>query len=236
MFMRPGLLVIPALLFATFLPAEAAQLDRITAPIDGNQTVVLTGSVHSKAQPQFDQGAVDPSMSMEYITMLMQPSAKQRADLHQLLAQQQDRSSPSYHKWLIPEQYADRFGLSRNDVRTITTWLQSQGFSIVQVARGRDWIAFSGTPGLVEHTFHTQIHYFNVDDELHFANATEISIPEALEGVVSGFGGLNDFAWKPMGLGRSSTFFPIIFNPFYDLLGNNQLAPGDIATIYNITQ
>ena len=36
----------------------------------------------------------------------------QQAALDRLLADQQTPSSPNYHKWLTPEQYADRFGLS----------------------------------------------------------------------------------------------------------------------------
>jgi subtilase family serine protease len=179
-------------------------------------------------------------MRLDYITMVMQPSAEQQANLERLLKQQQDPASANYHRWLTPEQYADRFGLSQNDVGKLTAWLRSQGFDIVQVARGRNWIAFSGTAVLVENTFHTQIHYFNVDGEQHFANATEISIPQALDGMVIGFRGLNDFRLKPMGIRRvgPADFFPLISRPFYTDPTDTAfhfLAPDDIATIYDIT-
>jgi subtilase family serine protease len=232
--MRRALGTIPSLLLVTV--CFAAQPDRITSTIDNYGPVVLKGSVYSKAQPQYDQGPVDAAMKLDYITMVVQPSAKQQVDLEQLLKQQQDPTSPNYHRWLTPEQYADRFGLSPNDVEKLTAWLRSQGFGIVQVARGRNWIAFSGTAVLVENTFHTQIHYFNVDGEQHFANATEISIPQALDGIVVGFRGLNDFSPKPMGIRQVGPrdFFPII-GSFYDLGGFNFLAPDDIAMIYDIT-
>ena len=51
-------------------------------------------------------------------------------------------------------------------------------------ARGRNWIAFSGTAGQVRATFHTEIHRYRVDREMHFANATAPSIPAALAPVV----------------------------------------------------
>lgn len=235
--MRCALGMFSALLLTTV--GFAAPADRITGTIDSSHSVVLKGSVHAKAQPQFDQGPVDPAMSLDYITMMIQPSAKQQAALQQLLQQQQDPASPNYHKWLTPEQYADRFGLSQNDVDKLTVWLQSQGFSIVQVARGRNWIAFSGTAALVENTFHTQIHYFNIHGERHFANATDISIPQALAGIVGGFGGLNDFKPKPMGIRNPSAadFFTIMIQPFYTDPTNptyHFLAPDDIATIYDL--
>jgi subtilase family serine protease len=235
--MRFALGIVPGLLISTLCFAAP---DRIDKAIDNNLVFSLKGSVPAKAQRRYDQGAVDPAMQLDYVTMIMQPSVSQRAALEQTLRQQQDPTSPKYHKWLTPEQYAERFGLSANDVQKITAWLRSQGFEVVHVARGRNWVAFSGSAALVESAFHTQLHYFDVDGERHFANATEISVPEALDGVVSGFLGLNDFRLKPMhAISRvAPDFFSIIAQPLYTDPNNTAhhfLAPDDIATIYNIT-
>jgi subtilase family serine protease len=212
------------------ISAWAVQPDRITGPVDNGQTVVLKGSVHPKAQPQYDRGKVQPSMKLPFITLLIQPSADQQAALKQLLAEQQDPSSPNYHKWLTPEQFGQRFGLSNADVARITHWLRSQGFSIVQVAHGRDWIAFSGTVAQVQRTLHTELHRYYVDGEERFANATEPSVPKALEGIVAGFRGLNNFHLHPLSIKKSDSTKP---SPDY-FNGGNNLAPGDIATIYDI--
>ena len=219
------------LLLALCAIAQAAQPDRIAAPIDNNQTVVLKGSVHPKAKPQYDRGRVDPSMKLPFITLLIQPSVDQQAALKQLLAEQQDPSSPNYHKWLTPQQFGQRFGLNSADVAKITRWLRSQGFSIAQVARGRDWIAFSGTVAQVQRAFHTELHRYNVDGEERFANATEPSIPKALEGIVAGFRGLNNFRLEPMNVKKSDA---TTISADYFSGGGNYLAPGDIATIYDI--
>jgi subtilase family serine protease len=211
--------------------AWAAQPDRIVSPIDNTQTVALKGNVSPKAQPQFDQGPVDPSMKLPFVTLLIQPSADQQAALKQLLAEQQDPSSLNYHKWLTPEQFGQRFGLSNADVAKITHWLRSQGFSVVQVARGRDWVAFSGTVAQVQRAFHTELHRYNLDGEERFANATDPSIPKALDGIVAGFHGLNNFRLEPMNVKKSDA---IDIRPDYFSGGGNYLAPGDIATIYDI--
>jgi subtilase family serine protease len=237
--MRSALGIIPVYLLAAATAAMAAQPNRITAPIDGSETVVLNGTVHSQARSDYDQGPADSALPLPYVVMVMRPSSSQQAQLDQLLAQQQDPASPNYHKWLTPEAYADRFALSPSDTEKISTWLRSQGFSVIQVARGRDWIAFSATAGLVENAFHTQIHRYNVDGELHFANATDLTIPKALAGAVVGFRGLNDFRWKPMGVGkitRPGLILPAITRPFFSAGGNNfYLAPDDFATIYDLT-
>ena len=235
--MRSLLRTLPVYVLAAASVAMAAQPSRIPGSIDGSQTVVLTGSVHDQARPEYDQGPADPSLPLPYVVMLTKPSPAQQAELEKLLAEQQDSASPNYHKWLTPENYADRFGVSPSDVEKITTWLRSQGFGIVQVARARDWIAFSATAGLVENTFHTRIHRYQVDGELHFANATEVAIPKALAGTVTGFRGLHDFRWKPMGISHvvpSGTVQPLLMRPFFSIGGNNFLAPDDFATIYDL--
>src|SRR5580692_3087709 len=117
------------------LPLASAQQNRIAARIDDNHTVRLSGRVHPNANPQNDRGAVDSSFQLPGITLLLKSSASQQSDLEQTLQQQQDPSSSNFHKWLTPEQYADRFGVSANDLARVTDWLKSQGFTIANIAR-----------------------------------------------------------------------------------------------------
>jgi subtilase family serine protease len=182
-----------------------------------------------QARSEFDQGAADLAFKMSYMTLLTVPSAEQKRALNKLLADQQNPHSASYHKWLTPEQYADRFGLSANDLKNLVDWLQSQGFTIVRTARARNWIAFSGTVDQVEKTFQTQIRNYQVDGEMHFANTVPPAIPAVLTGLVSGIRGLNNFHLKSQAHRAQ---------PDYTLtVGNNSFlfaAPGDIAAIYDI--
>jgi uncharacterized protein (TIGR03437 family) len=225
------------LYFILLLPLPVlAQQSRITGRIDDSQRVTLHGHLHPKASPQFDQGAVDPSLRLPRVTLMLQPSASQQADLDQLLAEQQDPSSPNYHRWLTPEQYADRFGVSQTDVDKIVAWLGSQNLTVAGVARGRNWIAVSGTAGAVEQAFRTQIHHYLVNGELHFANAIEPSIPASLQGVVTSIRGLTDFRLKPAWRPRSSR--PFTAQPQYNnasLCDPHCIGPDDLATIYNLT-
>ena len=207
----------------------AAAPDRIANPIVVTQTTRLSRGVPIQARPELDQGAVDSDMKLSYITLLTVPSTTQQKAIDRFLEKLEDRNSPLYHQWLTPELYADRFGLSPNDLQKITAWLTSQGFAIRTIARGRNFVVFSGTAAQVEKTFQTSIHKFVVDRQLHFSNATPVSIPTALSGIVTGIRGLNNFRPKSQA---------IHVNPSYTLpvSGGNAyfLAPGDIATIYDI--
>jgi len=206
--------------------------DRVSSPLHAGQSVALRGSVPRQALPQFDRGPVEPALRFGYVRLLTVPTASQQKDLNRLLAEQQDRKSPNYHKWLTPEQWADRFGLSPNDVQKITAWLKGQGFSNIHVAHGRNWIMFSGTAAQVQSAFGTEIHRFSVNGEMHVANATLPKIPSALAGIVTSVRGLDDFFLKPAGQPRVR---PNYVGPGYSQTGFTPLiAPGDIATMYDI--
>ncbi len=209
------------LVFWCAIQALAAP-DRITNDVDPVQLVQLKGQVNAHARPQFDQGLVDPALSIQYATLYLRPAD----GLETFLADQQSPSSPNFHKWLTPEQFGNRFGLSANDVAKVTGWLRSSGFTIHDVARGRCWITFSGTAAQASSAFHTEIHRYLVNGESHFANSTDLSIPAALETVILGVGGLHDFHMQPMH--RKLT-------PHYTTDVGNFLAPDDLATIYDLT-
>jgi subtilase family serine protease len=202
--------------------------DRIAGALTSGQTIALKGNVRHQALPQYDQGPVDPAMKLGTITLLTVPTAAQQRAITQLLTQQQDRKSPNYHKWITAEQYADRFGFSQNDMRQITAWLQAQGFSLVQAAHARNWVSFIGTAAQVESAFGTEIHQFNVNGEVHYANATAPKIPAALSGIVTGVRGLDDFRPKPLGVRKARP------NYYSSGLESQFLAPGDVYTIYDI--
>ncbi|HTB19437.1 MAG TPA: protease pro-enzyme activation domain-containing protein [Bryobacteraceae bacterium] len=216
------------LIAAASTSALAAPPDRISARIDSARTVVLAGHAPSIARPEFDQGPVSAALALPAVTIYLKPSAAQQTALEQLLANQQNPTSADFHKWLTPEQYADRFGLSSNDVNRISAWLQSQGMQVQRVARSRTWIQFGGTARQVQNAFHTEIHQYLGNGKLHYANATDPSIPAALSGVVLGLRGLNNYRLKPRSKPRGLEARDTTGD------GEHQIAPDDFATIYDI--
>jgi len=190
--------------------------------------VVLGGHVPREALPQFDRGPVASSFSIPAMTMYLKPSNVQQAALQQFLAEQQNPSSPNFHQWLTPEQYADRFGVSQNDVAKITAWLESQGFQVQLVARSRAFIYFSGTAQQAERAFQTEIHRFVVNGRTHFANTASPSVPAAFADLVREIHGLHDFRLKARAVKSAAA-------PEYTTAsGTHHIVPDDFATIYDV--
>ena len=174
-----------------------AQPRRIQTPVDNTRRFILTGSVHRHAVPANDTGPVEPSFALPGLTLRLKLSAAQQSELDRLLRSQQDPSSPEYRKWLTPEEYANRFGINPTDIASISHWLEQQGFTVTEIARGRAWIIFRGTAQQVQGAFRTRLRRYRVDGKIHYANATDPSLPAAFADLVSGIGGLDDFLPEP---------------------------------------
>ena len=219
------------LLFAATSRAQALPQDRIRGVIRDSEVQRLPGNMHPLARAEFDRGRVADSAAMPRITMFFAMSADQRAALDRLLSEQQDRSSPNYHRWLTPREFGNRFGLTQNDIDKVSSWLTSRGFTLQEVAASRNAVSFSGSAAQVAAAFQTEIHQYVLNGEAHYANSTEPSIPATLAGIVSGVKGLNDFRPEPRIIRRSSS------RPtpnFTDGATNHFLAPADFSVIYNV--
>lgn len=210
-------------------PLDVQPRDRITSFIDDEQRVTLLGNRHPLAQAQYDQGAVAPDYPMEHMLLTLLPDAAQQQALEQLVAAQHNPASPSYHQWLTPEQFAERFGVSEGDTAQIAGWLQSHGMEVEEIAAGRQSIIFSGTAAQVQEAFHTEIHTYKVGNEVHHANATDPEIPAALAQVVGGVVSLHDFYSAP-----SHVSVRKASSPEFTSGGSHYLAPADFATIYDL--
>jgi len=213
---------------------------RIISPIDESRLAVLRGNTHPMTRAAFDRGAAADSLQMDQLLLVLQRSATQQAALDHLLAAQQDKSSGSYHQWLSPDEFGQRFGVSDADIQKVQDWLASQGFEVSGVSRGRDVITFSGNAAQVRRAFHTTIHDYVLNDRDHLANATDPAIPAALAPVVAGVRSLNNFFPKPKyravaAHGMKATIRPHL--TLTDANGNTLfgVGPADFATIYGIT-
>ncbi len=186
--------LLPAGVFAQTVNIQS----RVTQPVNESQRTVLRGNIHPLARAQYDHGVAPASMELNGMMLVLRRSPAQETALETLLAQQQDKTSPNYHKWLTPAQFGQLFGASDQDIQKISSWLTSHGFLIDNVSNGRQIIQFSGTAGEVEEAFQAPLHSYIVNGEHHWANTTDPSIPTALAPVVAGVRSLHDFFPKPM--------------------------------------
>ncbi len=233
----PSLCLSAAVLVAGISPVSgwaAAPVARIAADISGSERTFLPGTLHPLARTQFDAGRLPASTQIQGISLYFNRSAAQEADLKKLIAAQQNPSSPQFHQWLSPDQFAARFGMAASDLEKVQSWLEQQGFSIDSVARSRNAIHFSGNAGQVEQSFSTEMHSYLVNGVKHFAPSTALSVPARLGPVVQSVRNLDDFRPRAkVHLDRKAR--P---KPAYTQEGNYGIffAPGDIDLQYDITK
>jgi len=214
--------------------SQTKATSRITQAIDDRDTIELRGSVHPMLQKATDQGRMDGATRLEGVSLVFKRTAEQAAAAEKFLEDLQNPKSSSYHKWLTPEQYADRFGVSAADLSKVTAWLQSQGFAVNRAARGRTQVWFSGTVSQIETVFRTEMHHFMVKGEAHFANSVEPSIPSALGEVVLGVHGLSNFRPKPRVRMNRALAKAVKPNFNFGTNGEHFMSPDDWTTIYNV--
>ncbi len=173
--------------------AVAAAVPQITQAVDNASKVTLPGTVHPLAQAKYDRGAVPSSFQAPRVQMMLQRPPEREEALKKFIASANDKSSPSYHKWVTPDQFGKLYGPADSDVQQVTAWMQSQGLTVNKINRGRSIVEFGGSAAQIQAAFGTSIHAYVVNGETHYANATPIQIPAALKPAIKGIASLNNF-------------------------------------------
>lgn len=253
-----ALLLVGASRHGQAMPTGAGPQSRISQAINDQGFVPLKGNTPVFAQPKNDLGAASPKLPLKHMQLLLKRSAAQEAELKALLKEQQQPGSPNFRKWLTPEEFGARFGVSTDDLAKITGWLGSHGFEVESVAKSRLLITFSGTHEQLRAAFHVEMHQYSVNGETRLANSADPQIPVALLPVVSGFSSLTNYGPRPLhtdprlvtrqkgqswtmpestqpkqrtGVGGVHPQFTVpISGHTYELVG-----PGDFATIYDVS-
>jgi subtilase family serine protease len=229
----PMLLAITVVVLMTSaLPTHAQNISAhrggrlITQEINENNMITLHGNVRSEANALNDQGAVADDLAMDHLLLQLQRSPEQEAALAKLLDEMHTKGSSNYHRWMTAPEFAEKFGVSKEDIEKVTGWLESQGFH-VNVAYPT-LIDFSGPAGQVRGAFRTSIHNLDVKGVSHIANMSDPQIPAALGPAVVGIVSLNDFRPHPMHRMHKDDTFTSGGDTF------QAVVPADLATIYNL--
>ena len=126
--------------------------------------------------------------------------------------------SPNYHKWLTPEHYAARFGMSDADLAQVSAWLKSLGLTVNGFSRGRTHVFFSGSASQVENAFHTRI-----QPAIWWTARPASPMPPrfpcrmALSGMVLGFRGLDNFRPQTQSAGCQTELY---FTPYREIISS----------------
>jgi hypothetical protein len=246
-FVAVGLLFLCCALSPT--PARAQAPNSVVnsvATVDESHRAVLPGSTHPLALPKYDAGLAPDNLPVERVVLVLKRTAQQESDLQQLLAAQQSKGSPNFHKWLSPADFGTRFGPSDQELATLKNWLASNGFTVGSVSQGRTTLEFSGTAGQIQKAFRTEIHKYVIQGQTYWANNRNVEIPASLASVVHGMVSLNNISLPPAQQTRSfaisKTTGGSSKSPDVTLANCNGtsscygVGPADFATIYDVAQ
>jgi kumamolisin len=111
--------------------------------------------------------------------------------LEQLIRDQQNPKSTSYHKYLTPQAFTDQFGASPDAVAAVRTFLRDTGFTVTGVSANRLQINATGTVAQAEQAFQTTISQYQLDKRTVYAPDTLPLLPDALAANVIAVTGLD---------------------------------------------
>ena len=178
---RPIAISASIVLFGAVLPAQTSQVavpNRIVSTIDESSRLTLHGYVHPLANAANNRGAAPDSMPLARMHLVLKRSADQEMGLQQFISDVHTPGSASYHKWLTPDQFGQKFGPSDQDIATVESWLASHGFEVGGVKAGKQVIEFTGSVAQLREAFHAQIHKYQVNGNTHFARPTSRISPQ----------------------------------------------------------
>jgi len=113
-------------------------------------------------------------------------------DLKAFVASTVDPSSPNYHQFITPAQFASRYGQSYANVLAVKSYLEANGLTVNQVYSNNLLITASGTNAQLSALFGTTQHSFTSVAGGSFQRVmNKPVVPAALQGVVSGISGLS---------------------------------------------
>src|SRR5882757_3745359 len=171
-------IVMIALLAIASLPRIVLAAGAIS-PLEGNHP--------DEAADLASEGSAQSSRQLKMRLML---ALNHRKDLEKLLAEQQDSSSPEYHRWLTPDEFSRRFGPTDAQIAKVSRWITDQGFKIESTSAASRTITFSGSVAQVEKALGVKI--AATADGSTFANTTDPAVPADLAPLIDSFEGLDN--------------------------------------------
>jgi trimeric autotransporter adhesin len=138
-----------------------------------------------------DLGPVPVSQPLS-LTLRLAPGTERSTALDQLLAAQINSSSPSYHKWIAPAQFAASYGATDDEIAAAKIWLESQGLTIAAISAAKTRLTVTGTVAQVQQAFAVSLRRYQTAGAVHFANSTQPSLPQEIAPLIAGVSGLDD--------------------------------------------
>ena len=191
--MRSTLPKLPQLILHTssqarIMTVAALFLLAVATPSRAENLIALAANHPDAAADLASTGNTAPPYQPLQMEIYLKP--RNQAQFQQLLQDQQDPTSPTYHKWLTPTEYDQQFGPADDDIAQVTQWLTKQGFTVTFASAHEGRIVFNGIVATAQTAFNVSIAGSN--DGKHFGNVADPQIPASLAPRISHLAGLDN--------------------------------------------
>lgn len=152
---------------------------------------VLPALAKTKAVASPSKAATD-----EPLTLTIVLKRDDQVGFNRYLREAYDPKSPNYRQFLTQSELSDRFGPSREAYDEVQSYLQENGFALVEGSANRLTLTVRGTRAQTERAFAIRIGDYKVGDKTFHANDNDPALPKQIVSRVAGVTGLSSLA-KP---------------------------------------
>ena len=173
----PLLSAVVALTAAAVLPASAA-----------------TGQFIANNTPKFVTTAKDlgPENPSKVIDVSIWLNLHNREALDSMAQELYDPASSHYHEWLQRADFAEKFGPTAQEAKTVGEFLSSHNLPVVAVGPNNMFVRARGTVADVEKAFRVQINDFDVNGKTCYANTSDPYVEDPAAALVGAVYGLDN--------------------------------------------
>ena len=199
---------------------------------DGVQSprVALTGQTVPLVQDSQLLQGVNPSQQVQLSVGLR---LRNESALDSFLQAVSDPQSSLYQQYLTPEQFAQYFAPTSDQVQQVTAYLQSQGFTVSSVSPNNLLLDVNASVRQVQQAFHVQINTYQLGNHVFYANNAAPSLPSTVSSLIGSISGMdNSTQYRPL-FQRSLQHTRIATQAQNGPVGG--LGPKDLAKAYDLT-
>ena len=160
------------------------------APLQAQRIPLQTRTI-AASETSSDAGQLPLSQPLQ-LTLHLAPTPDRAAALDTFLAAQTNTASPSFHKWLTPQQFAANFGATDDQISVAKDWLQAQGLTLSFINTARTRLTVTGSTAQVQSALAVSLHRYQVNGKSFYANATQPSLPHEIAASIAAITGLSD--------------------------------------------
>ena len=142
-----------------------------------------------------------------------------QAGFEEYLSGVQDRSSPFYRHFLTQHDLTEEFGPSQSSYDSVSSWLRSQGFTLVQGSTNRLTLTVKGSRELADRVFDVTTNDYRLHGRIVYANINAPALPPDIASEVQSIAGLSDVA-------QPTAHVNTVSNLPASLEGGHAVAPG----------